>query len=306
VGYAVQAQPFNTAADYLGFLVKEQNAVVFKNMEYVSKSVHSDNPRAVDAKRNEVLAQIRSSQSRIRMYSPFKGGEQMKEDALKVFASYLEIFQRDFKEANDLKTKSENSYEAMELYLDALERAEQRLASAIEEYDKAQETYAAANNITLTQANSKFGETIRQVNELNKYKNEIFLIQFRTSKAKSRVLDAINAQDGDAVENQRLLLAQAAEISRRELGRLQPFKGESVLLDATTQLVQFAEKAADKEIAEMSSILRNAKRTNQDVDRYNKLIKEFNENNQKLVNAYNKASDEISRKFVPKRFNPDK
>jgi len=109
--------PFNN------ILVEEQNQVSTKNLEYVSYSVHSDDYEAIEKKRFEVIFQVAKAHKVISAIQAPKEGQQMKDEVLEILDTYKEIFTYDFAEVVELKKSRESSYEAMEDYFKAQDKA---------------------------------------------------------------------------------------------------------------------------------------------------------------------------------------
>ena len=136
------AQTFSDPVDYHNFIAEEQNQITMMHMDYISHSVHSDNYEETENRRLKVIRQLQASQKKIENVPAYKGEEKLKDVSLDVLRLYHETFTIELNEANILKKDSKNSFEAMEKYFKAQDKAEAKLDHATDKFDKAQEQFA--------------------------------------------------------------------------------------------------------------------------------------------------------------------
>ena len=118
------SQSFEHPVDYNNFIVEEMNEIVNKNLEYISQSVHSDNLDEVEVKRKNLIGQIQSAYTNISQTKPYEKGEKLQSECVEVLNMYKQIFEVEYQEVNVLKQSSEASFESMEAYFTAQDKAE--------------------------------------------------------------------------------------------------------------------------------------------------------------------------------------
>lgn len=295
---ALAGQEFSDPVQYFDFLNHQHNQLASKNLEYVQYSVHSDDVQEVEAKRVEVINELGKAILKVGTLPPYEKDDGMRAELLTVLKVYLESFEIEFTEINMLKSKSSDSFESMQEYLNAQDAAEKNLARAADQYQKSQREFAERHNIKLLEAEEN--SEINQINKVNAYYRVIFMKYFRISKLNAAFTDAMNEKDSENMEKSRLKLLQA---SREELKKLQlfpDFNGDTQFRDAGIALVTFYKDLAEAEYKKMVNIMGKAELTQADVDTYNSVINLINSQTGTLTNTYNNALNTLLRNNVPK------
>ena len=103
--------------------MKEMAVAVQKNFEYISFNVHSEEFEQMETKRKEVTQQIIESKEKIRSMPPLEGDTRLRDEAVEALNEYLNAFELDYKNIIGLKRQSKDSFEAMEAYWKAEDKA---------------------------------------------------------------------------------------------------------------------------------------------------------------------------------------
>jgi len=291
----------NTALEFNNLLVNEQNLVSAKNLEYVSYSVHSEDFATIEQKRLDVVKQIDASFKTISKKEAPEEVAKMKEEVLEVLKMYKTVFTLDFVEVNELKQNKQNSYTAMENYFKAQDDAEKKLSKASERFEKAQERFAKKMGLELKAQDEdvKKAEKFAVINEVYGYTREVFLIQFRVSKADAEFMEGLSEQKSASyLDNKRAKLEELAGEGVSALKSIKGFKGDTKYRDSALDLVKFYEEIAKKDYNDMVELARmqakNPDRlSNEDIKKYNELVNSYNE----TIATYNKKMQELTFKL---------
>lgn len=294
----LHAQDFTNPLQYFDYLNQQHAELGGKNLEYVQHSVHNENIQEVEGKRIEVLKQLGRAVIRVGVLPSYEGDDAMRLELMKVLKVYLESFEIEFSEINMLKSKSSESFEAMQKYLDAQDAAEKKLAKAADKYLQAQKAFAERHSIKLVEAEGN--SEIDQINQVNAYYRVIFMKYFKISKLNAAFSDALNEKDTKAMEKSRLILLSAAKYELKKLQLFPSFKGDAQYRDAATEVVKFYKIMAGDGYKKMTIISAKEELTNEDVDTYNQVITLLNVKSTELINAYNNALNQLLRNNVPK------
>lgn len=296
---STQAQNFSNPVEYNNFIVEEQSKVVARNLQYMSFSVHSNDYQAIEQRRLAVTQQLKKSIRRVSAMPSYEGDNKLKEGMLNALELYLEAFTIEFNEANLLKAKSEESYEAMEDYFEAQDKAEKKLKRAAEKVDKAQIAFAEKNDMQIRrEGNASDGLSV--VSEVNEYSRKVFLAYFKTSKSNAGFYDAMGEQKAALMEKKRQELMKSTSESFLQLRGIGPFKGDKAYRDITVKLVGYFQAMAKKEYAELVRITEKDKNLTQaDVDKYNQIIDKMNNKSAELVNQFNIEQNRLLQKHIP-------
>lgn len=304
----------NAALEFNNLLVNEQNLVGDKNLEFVSYSVHSEDFVTIEQKRLDVVKQIDASFKTISEKEAPEDAVKMKEEVLEVLKIYKTTFTLDFVEVNELKQNKQSSYQAMENYFKAQDAAEKKLAKASDRFEKAQERFAKKMGVELEaqEKDIKQVEKFAKINEVYSYTREIFLIQFKVSKADADFMDGLSQQkNASFLDNKRIKLEDVAEEAVKILKSTKSFKGDTKYRDSALDLVRFYKEMAKKDYDNMVELSRMQaknpeKLSKEEVNKYNDLVNGFNETiaiyNQKmqeLTLKFNEENNQLLQKYVP-------
>lgn len=294
-----QKYSFDNPADYNNHVVEEQNIVMRKSIDYTMQTVHSDDENANNSMRLEVLKQIDQSIGELKNTAAYKNDAKLRDESIDVLTLYKEAFTTEFQEVNSLKKKSQDSYEAMEKYFKAQDRAENKLSNASKKFAKAQLDFASKYKLTMEK--SSMQDELDNITKVNQYSRALFLAQFKVSKVNAGFLDALNAQKAGVMEDKRKELQTVSTVSLSDIKALSPYNGEKNYKAATVRLVEYYKSHSEKEYLEMESILKKAKPENKDIERFNLLVTKMNEETTKMVQDFNKANKEFMRDNIPSK-----
>ncbi|GJM36271.1 MAG: hypothetical protein DHS20C18_52720 [Saprospiraceae bacterium] len=292
------AQEFTDPVKYFDYLNNEHAAIVSKNLEYVQYSVHSDDYAEVEGKRIDLIKQLAQAIVKVAALPSFEEDGNMRNEMSEVLKLYLESYEIEFSEINDLKRESKESFETMERYLAAQDAAEKKIADAAERFQEAQRVFAKKHHITLLEGEKN--SEIEQINQVNAYYRAIFLKYFKVSKQHSELSDAMQAKEIDRMEKARIKLIQDAQAELKILKLMPDFNGDSGYRVGAIAILDFYKGLAEDGYKKVVEILRKEQLTQEDVDTYNGVIEHYNESVTRLINEYNQALDQLLKNNVPK------
>jgi hypothetical protein len=286
----------SSAVEYFQAIKTISDAVVTKNVELLQYAVHKDNPMEIETKRLEVFQVIIKGQQEAKAMKPLPTDQGLLRELNTIMDLYIESLQRDFMQLLELKSESDNSYEAMQLYLDSQSALEKKIQEANERFEKAQEAFAKANQITLLE--NEQNKEIETLNRMQRYQRAVFLKFFKVSKLNANFLDLLDANDPAALEKARRELLGVGQSELKSLRAMPDFNGFGGYRDAAVRFVDFFQEMAEKEYAHMTDIVRRGAQTQQDVDNYNNAIQKYNETASRLHNELNNALQELRQRNV--------
>jgi hypothetical protein len=307
-----QAQTPETAIEYLDYLSSRSNNLAEKYLSYMAAVAHGRRARKMEKRRAELIAEIRKNIAEANRLKPFKGDATLRDAYKKYWDLELKVFNEDYHKIVDMEEIAEQSYDAMEAYMTAQQQASKVLQSAHGEVRIVFNDFANRNKITIQENDSKTNIKLSKTGDVTDYFNKIYLIYFKSYKQESYLLDAINKSDVNGAEQSRLTLIKCAKEGLAKLDTLKPFERDASLISSLRRILQFHLKEAeggmikqidfmmkrsefDKLQKAMESTPAN-KRTQADVDTYNKTVNKFNV----LINSSNAAlnADNAARKKV--------
>lgn len=312
-GCLCYAQGDANPVEHMEFFTSRELELSKKYLDYMSQVAHGSRARKLEKRRQELISQIRQSLNEANRLRPYKGDATLR-DAYKIYWDILyKVFNEDYHKIVDMEAIAEQSYDHMEAYLMAQEKAGEALADAHEKIEPVYTTFAEKNDVRLIEGgDSKVAKKMRQVSAVNAYYHDIFLIFFKSYKQEAYVMEAMNRKDLNGLEQNRSTLLKYAEEGLQRLDTIRAFNGDNSLLRACRDVLVFHKLEADKYVPGLNDfMLKNdefekvkkafeakpaGKRSQADVDIYNQAVNELNtalESSNKLLNVMNTGRDKV-------------
>lgn len=302
----MQSQSFKNASDYLDFVSQEQEAITKNMWKYTKAMAHSKSDRAIDGKRKVLLKSVERAIAKIEKADGYDGDD-FKNHVLKYMRLSESMLNQDYAKIIDLKEVAEQSYDLMEAYILAQEMADKKMEEAYIEYDTNFRSFSANNKINIIDNESDLGKKMKISSEVFKHYNKLHLIHFKVSINEIYLWEAIEKGDVNAIQQNANALSQSAKEGLEILSTLELYKNDKSVVEATKKSFEFYIDQADVQIPTITDFLvtnedfetiKNTlektpekKRTKEQVDTYNKKVKDIN----KMVISYNKTNESLNR-----------
>lgn len=296
------------AFDYLNTLGAEYQKIKGDTWSYVKATAHGKAARKVEKRRRELLETIRKSAYAIKRMPSFEGDPSLKNAAVRYLGLNYNVINEDYAKIVDMEAIAEESYDAMEAYINAKRAAQEKLTDAYEELDSVQRTFASYHRIPVEEGQDKTAEKLDKAAEVFDYYQEMYLVFFKSYKQEFYVFEALSRSDLAGFEQNRNSLSSFAGQGVEDFNRLGSYKGDPMLKVAGMEMMEFYRAESEKSLAEVAAFLmaknkleelskrmesmKDSKKTKEDVDRYNAAVKEYNDH----VNNYNRISDTLTKK----------
>lgn len=324
------AQDAQDAGSYLQFIGTQYQEITKDMMSYVSAAAHGKSARKVEKRRTEVIQQVKQSEQNVRKLKPFQKDSRLRDSVAGYFRLCYHVLTEDYGKILNMEDIAEQSYDLMEAYLLAKEKANQKLDEAGLRVGKEYEAFAASNNIRIIDSDSKLGEKMEAAAKVNAYYNQVYLIFFRSHKNEAYFMEALSRGDVSAMEQNISALKTSTTEDLKKIGPVQPFKGDGSLKASCQQLLAFYQKEATtyfpvmlefqlkkenfEKMKKAFDAKRQDERTQQDADAFSKAVSEYNswitkvnaagnESNKSratLMNNWNSRSNDFLDRHTPK------
>lgn len=273
----------------------------------MSEVAHGNRARKMEKRRMDLINSVNEAIRDGGKLHPYKGDATLRDAFKEYWIVMLTIFKEDYHKIVDMEEVAEQSYDAMEAYLLVQEKARQKLNDAYGKVPKVYEAFALKHNVRLTEGQAtKLSQRLDQAGKVNGYMNQVFLLFFKSSVQEGLMLKAMETNDVNGVEQGKNSLFKFSAEGLERLDTLKPFKGDGSLITACRKVLEFQKSEAENKVSSMTDFLMKKeefeklkksfdtksanKRTQEDVDAYNKAIEEYN----KAVNNFNKISNELN------------
>ncbi len=301
------AQSLETPVEYMNYIGKANDELSKKYMVYLSAVSHGKSARKVEKRRAEVLAAISDTRYDIQGMPSYKNDRAYKDSTVAYLKILNSVFNEDYGKIVNMEEIAEQSYDAMEAYMLAQEKANEKLQEAAERQGAAQKAFAAKYNINLLQSTSELDEKMKITNAVFHHKNEVYLIFFKAYKQESYLMDALVKKNINAVEQNINSLESLSDQGLEKLKDVKEYNSDPSLINACKNLLKFYKEEAKKSTVFTEFLLKQenfekikkkfdskpaSKRTQQDVDEFNNAVNDINKSSE----AYNKTNDELNKK----------
>lgn len=277
--------------------------------KYLRTITKGKSARKSEKKRIQLLDQYKTQISVVKSIKPYEGDASLKEATLKYLDLSYTVIKEDYDKIVDMEAVAEESYDAMEAYILANKRANEKLSAASDELKVAETAFAENNNITLTEGEKdRKAQKIEEAAKMLNYYNKVYLIFFKVYKQEAYVLAAQQTQDIAAFEQNVNALSMEANDALAKLDTMSAYEGDKDLIVAVKKAIEFYKNEAENEFPKVSDfyikkdnfekaneIMESKKkkdRTQEDIDKFNKAVSEYNE----AVNSFNETNETLNKK----------
>lgn len=296
-----------TAAQYMDKMGKEFNKISEETWDYTRAVAHGKRAKLIENRRKDMLSANRSALTRIQNMQPFNGNSAYRDSTLRYLEMSYIVLNNDYSKIVDMEEISEQSYDAMEAYMLAQEKANEKLDAAFAVAVDAQRAFAKANNITLVANENKTDEKLDKAGEVFKFYNRVYLVFFKPYKQELYLIDAQSKGDINAMKQNQEALASLSKEAQQKLKDITPYKNNTTLKAACSDLLDFYIMEAETKVPQLVDFhLKKEKfeklktamdkkgknSSNEEINEFNNAVNDYN----KSINDYNSVNNELNKK----------
>ena len=305
LAYNSNAQSFSNALDYLEFLGNEEETVTKNMWKYTKAVAHSKSDRSINSKRTVLIKSVERAIAKVEKAEGYKGDD-YKNKVLEHMRLNESLLKQDYAKIIDLKEVAEQSYDYMEAYILAQELADKKMAEAQAIYEKDFYAFAAENNINIIESETDLGKKMDISNKVFNHNNKMHLIFFKVYINEIYLWEAVEKGDVNGIQQNASALNQTAKEGLELLKAVELYKNDAAIVTATKDVFEFFIDESENEIPKITDFLvlnsdfetikealdktPERKRTKEQIDAYNKKIKEIN----KSVKTYNTVNTKLN------------
>jgi hypothetical protein len=294
---AVYAQ---TAGVYLSKVTEGQQQITEDFLSYISAVAHGKTARKIEKRRKELVTAVAQARTRIKYLAPFEGDSSVNAAAYTYYDVEYNLLNNDYAKIVDMEEIAEESYDKMEAYLLAQEKAEDKLNESHATWTKVFKAFADKHNITLVDDNNKMTKMAETVHKVNEYYHRVYLLFFKSYKQEMYLNAAVEKKDINGIEQNKNTLLKDVGEGFENLNKIPAFDGDGELTIACRKALQFFQKESKTSVPLISDFLvkndnfeklkktmgASSNHSKQDVDAYNKAVQDMNA----AVGVYNKTN----------------
>lgn len=304
--HRLQAQEFETPVDYLEYLSEQYSGITENAWSYLSTMAHSRNARKMEKKRQQLLETLKESKKIISDMPPYNEDGAFRDTVLTFLDIYYNIMNEDYAKIVDMEAIAEQSYDLMEAYIMAQDLASEKLEAASDMMVEQQQLFAEKNNITLIDEENELNDKMEKAGHVMDYYHDLYLIFFKSYKQEAYLVEAMSNNDVNALQQNKNALSGYSNEGLQKLKDIKSLEGDNSLKVACGKMLDFYQEEADEKVPVMIDYYltlenfekiksafdakRESKRTQEDIDQYNKGVEDVN----KAAETYNKINDALN------------
>lgn len=305
----LKAQTYTDAGTYITYISTQCKPIMEEYMSYSSAVAHGKNARKIDNKRQVLLQSIKTAIQKVTALSPFKDDKRLRDSTVSFLHLYNSVLIEDYGKILNLEDIAEESYDAMEAYLLAQDLAGEKLEKAHQLLKFTERTFAESNQVLLLESmDNELSIKLLKNAQVNAYHRIVYLLFFKSYKQEVYMLDAIKQKNSSSIEQNKNALLKVASQGLLILDTLNPFLNDKTLVNTAKQVLEFHKLEAKEKISTLTNfylleenylkskkqfeLLKPEERTQEDVDAYNKNVKEYNA----AVSNFNSLNNELYQK----------
>ncbi len=302
----IQAQNFESAVQYLEYINKASADLTTKYLVYLSAVSHGKSARKVEKRRIEVVNSINETRMNIQAMPAWEKDKSFRDTSVAYLKILNIVFNEDYGKIVNMEEIAEQSYDMMEAYLLAQEKAQEKLQEASLKQREQQKIFAAKNNITLLENQSELETKSKIMAEVMDHCNTVYLIFYKCYKQEAYLMEAINQKNVASIEQNLNSLGKFAEEGLEKLKTLKGYQGDPALINACRTMLNYYKSESSKgrvitdyllkeeefvKIKKQFEAKPSGKRTQQDVDQFNKAVEDINN----ASNKYNSTMSDLNK-----------
>ncbi len=288
----LKAQSTDDPGAYLTVIDDAQTAMNKTYMAYISAAAHSSRKRKIEKMRIQTVVSITDCRYKITALPAYKGDNSLRKSSIDYVGLVYKVFNDDYAHIVNMEDLAEQSFDEMQLYILLQEKTSDTLKAAADRINQAVVDFAAKYNIKLVDTKSELGEKMDITGKLGKYRDMVYLLFFKCNWQDGQLTAAINKKSLTAIEQARSALLKYATEGMASLDTMKAFENDPSLKVACKQALAFYKKEAETDIPKVTDYflkeenfnkIKNSfdakpesSRTQQDVDAYNKAVKDMN------------------------------
>ncbi|MCO6498810.1 MAG: hypothetical protein J5I47_00340 [Vicingus serpentipes] len=301
-------QSFNSPVEYMNYMSDKYKIINKDTWDYTSAVAHGKSARKVEKRRNELLKTIDQSKKSIQKIKGYNGENELRDSVVSFLEINYNVINYDYEKIVDMEAIAEQSYDAMEAYIMAQDKAGEKLRMANDMLQLQQNQYATSHNILIDGELDKISKNLKAANEVFDYYHEVYLIFFKSYKQEAYLLDAIQRADVNSMEQNSNALLSASEEGIEKLKEIKSFRGDASIKTSALDMLNFYKKESEEDMNTITDFYlktenfnkvkaafeakKESNRTQQDVDEFNKAVNDINSASE----SYNKKNNTLFQK----------
>lgn len=264
----------------------------------MSAASHGRNMKKIERKRTDLINSIDKVRADINDMPSYNGDKSVRDSAVHYVKILYSVFNEDYAKLVNMEEIAEQSYDMMEAYLLAQQKANEKLQEAAAAYDRSHRVFAKNNNINLIESSSELDKKLETAGKVQDYYNQVYLIFFKAYKQEFFFLEALNEKNTNSMEQNRTALLNYANDGLEKLKALKGYNSDQSIENGCRKVLEFYKSESEKDFVVFSDFILKAEnfdkvkstfetssKSKSDVDQFNKAVNDINKASEKYNNT---------------------
>jgi hypothetical protein len=278
------------------------------NYNYTTAITKSRRARSIEKSRQELLKIIQKNQAHISTSPLFHNDSTLRTDLIHYLDLLYIVLKNDFDKILDMEDIEAQAYDEDEAHQIALDMAFAKLDTCHAVLIKTDSVYFNTYHIKANTTKDKISEKIERANNAINYYNPIYKVFYKSNKQYSYANQALVKKDLAALQQHTVTLEKFVNDGVEKLKQFKGYENDDNLIRIVAKFLEFYKKESSVTLpaniefflqvetfhnaAKKYNAIKADKRTQKDVDEYNKEVKIYNE----AVNKINQTNNSSSKK----------
>ncbi len=275
------------------------------NYNYTKAITRSRRIRSVEKKRQELLKIIKKNQAHVQTSPLFLNDSTLKTELVRYLDLLYVVLKKDFDKILDMEDIEAQTFDQDEAHQLALDLAFDKLDTCRMVLVQADSTFYKTYNIKIDTTMDKIDHKMSRASSAVKYYNPIYKIFYKSNKQYSYATQALAEKDLAAMQQHTATLQKFVDEGIENLKPFKGYKNDEDLIGIVRKVLSFYKKESVGRLPENIDFyllveafqnstrkleaIKPEKRTQKDVNEYNREVKAYNDAVKK-INQINKAS----------------
>jgi hypothetical protein len=302
LSHSLNAQNFDNPATYMSHINKTERELSVKYLSYMSAASHGKSAKKIEKRREALVNSIYEVRVKIYDMPSFNGDKSLRDSAVSYLKLMYSVFNEDYSKIVNMEEIAEQSYDNMEAYLLAQQKAGEKLRAAHAAYAATYTDFASKNKVKLVDSESELEQKLETIAKVTQYHNEVYLTFFKAYKQEMYLQEALKEKNTNAIEQNRNALIKYSTEGIEKFKQMKGYNSDRSLETLCRKTLEFYKNVAENSIPKLSDFLLKAEnfeqlkksfdrssQSKEDVDGYNKAVSDLN----RSAEAYNKTNEQI-------------
>lgn len=293
--FGAAAQKYKDPRQYYRVFANENRKIKRKNLMFFEASIKGEDERRVQKYREMVVEQLRESAKEIDRVGAYEDYEILKREYADALELYIKAFDDQLGDAWALKDSMYNSWEHLNKYYDALEKAETSMLDAAYKIEEAEQHFTQKYYVD-RRIDEETELTYERLDEITPHVRDMTIAFYRVHMQVEKFLMAIENQQRDTLGQMVTNIRKSIRTSQEEVADWADFEEDDLFEETVDYMEDISEEIDEvlRPIAEAYSNEYLAEDEYEDAEDqlerfkswYNDLVADWKETKTELVEDY--------------------